>query len=128
MFAIRHSQEMTNAELTHTIGDDPVAVVRRAGLMTRAIAPIVAIISGLLVALFERRMPGRMTILVLLPYFVWDFSMSASSSDPSISGVALDAVRIAGFSAIYITFAALISLVFARLVWSGVRHLGTSTA
>jgi hypothetical protein len=128
MFAIRHSQEMTNAELTHAIGDDPVAVVRRAGFMTRSIAPIVAIISGLLVAWFERRIPGQMTILVLLPYFAWDFSMSASSSNPSILGVALDAVRIAGFSAIYITLAALMSFVFARFLWSGVRHLGTSPA
>jgi hypothetical protein len=59
MWLILHSQKMTDQQLADAIGEDPFAVLRRSGLMLKAIAPTVAIIIGILVAFLERKMPGR---------------------------------------------------------------------
>lgn len=119
MYAIRHSQEMTDDQLTRAIGDDPLAVIRRAGLMTRAIAPIAALISGILVALFERRIPGKMTAFVLAPYFLWDFSMSAFSAIRTPFQTVLEVAKVLGANAVYIALAAFTAVAIARLLTYG---------
>ena len=39
MWVILHSQTMTDQQIAHAIGEDPFAVLRRSGMMMKAIAP-----------------------------------------------------------------------------------------
>ena len=117
---------MTDQQLADAIGEDPVAVLRRSGLMMKATDPIVAIIVAVLVALVERQKPGRMAALVLIPFFLWDFSMSAFSTIRTPAKTVLEIVKVLGANAAYIVMAALVAFAIARLLIS--RTPSESTA
>jgi len=59
---------MTDAQIAHVIGDDPMRILRRASWMEYAEELIVGLIVGIFVACFEKRIPGGMTVLTLVPY------------------------------------------------------------
>ena len=119
MYAVQHSREMTDQQLARAIGTSPFAVVRRAGQMTRAIPPIVALVSAILAACLEKRTPGKITALILTPYFLWDFSMSAFSIVRTPSQAVFEAARVLGTNAMYIAVAAVVAIAVARLLAQG---------
>jgi len=116
MWLILHSQKMTDQQLAHAIGEDPFAVLRRSGLMLKAIAPTVAIIIGILVALLERKMPGRMVALVLTPYFLWDFSMSAFATVRTPAQTPVEIVKVLGMNAAYTAAAVFVAMAISRFL------------
>jgi hypothetical protein len=113
---IMHSQTMTDQQLAHAIGEDPFAVVRRSGLMMEAIDPVIAIIMGILVGLVERERPGRTVALVLTPFFLWNFSMSAFATIRTPAKTVLEIVKVLGENAVYAAVAALVAIAIVRLL------------
>lgn len=116
MWVILHSQTMTDQQLAHAIGEDPFAVLRRSGMMMKAIAPTVAIIVGCLVAIFVRKKTGRVVALVLSPYFLWDFSMSAFATIRTPAQTVVEIAKVLGTNAVYIAVAAVLAIAVARLL------------
>ena len=116
MWVILHSQTMTDQQLAHAIGEDPFAVLRRSGTMMKAIAPTVAILVGCLVALLVRKKTGRMVALVLTPYFLWDFSMSAFAKIRTPAQTLLEIARVLGTNAAYIAAAVLVAIAVVKLL------------
>jgi hypothetical protein len=116
MWVILHSQTMSDQQLAHAIGEDPFAVLRRSGMMMKAIAPTVAILVGCLVALLVRRKTGRMVALVLTPYFLRDFSMSAFARIRTPAQTLLEVARVLGTNAAYISTAAVVAVAVVRLL------------
>jgi hypothetical protein len=116
MWVILHSQTMTDQQLAHAIGEDPFAVLQRSGMMMKAIAPSVAILVGCLVALLVRKSTGRMVALVLTPYFLWDFSMSAFAKVRTPPQTLLEIARVLATNSAYIVIAVLIGVGLARLL------------
>jgi hypothetical protein len=114
MWLIVHSQRMTDQQLAHAIGDDPFAVLRRARMMTKAIAPTVAIMVGCFVALLVRRKTGRLVALVLTPYFVWDFSKTAFAYVRTPAQTLVEIVKVLGVNAAYIVTAVFIAIAVVR--------------
>jgi hypothetical protein len=118
MYAIRHSARMTDQELARAIGDDPFAVLRRAGMMSSAVTPIVVLLCGAFAALIERRSPGRMALLAVTPFLLWDFSMSAFSVPHPPALALLAAGRVLGVDALYAALAGLAALSATRVLRS----------
>jgi hypothetical protein len=116
MWLILHSQTMTDQQLARAIGEDPFAVLRRSGMMMKAIAPTVAIIAGILVALVVKKKTGRMVALALTPYFLWDFSMSAFATVRTPAQTVVEIAKVLGTNAAYIGTAVLIAVLIARLL------------
>ena len=116
MWVILHSQTMTDQQLAHAIGEDPFSVLRRSGMMAKAIAPTVAIIVGCFVALLVRKKTGRMVALVLSPYFLWDFSMSAFASVRTPAQTLVEIAKVLGTNAAYIATAVLVAVAVVRLL------------
>jgi hypothetical protein len=116
MWVILHSQTMTDQQIAHAIGKDPFAVLRRSGMMMKALAPTVAIIVGCLVAIFVRKKTGRVVALVLSPYFLWDFSMSAFATIRTPAQTAVEIGKVLGTNVVYIAVAAVIAIAVARLL------------
>jgi hypothetical protein len=115
MWLVFHSQTMTDQQLAHAIGEDPFAVLRRAGLMMKAIDPVVAIIVGIFVAFTEKKRPGRMVALVLTPFYLWDFAMSAFSTPRTPAGTLLEIAKVLGANAAYTAMAVLVAIAIAFL-------------
>jgi hypothetical protein len=116
MWVILHSQTMTDQQLAHAIGEDPFAVLRHSGMMMKAIAPAVAILVGCFVALLVRKKTGRMVALVLTPYFLWDFSMSAFAKIRTPPQTLLEIARVLGTNAAYIMSAVVVAVAVVRLL------------
>ena len=116
MWVILHSQTMTDQQLAHAIGEDPFAVLRRSGMMMKAIAPAVAILIGCFVALLVRKKTGRMVALVLTPYFLWDFSMSAFAKSRTPAQTLLEIARVLGTNAAYIMIAVVVAVAVVKLL------------
>jgi hypothetical protein len=116
MWVILHSQTMTDQQLAHAIGEDPFAVLRRSGMMMKAIAPAVAIVVVCLVAFLVRKKTGRVAALVLSPYFLWDFSMSAFATIRTPAQTVVEIAKVLGTDAVYIVVAAVIAIAVARLL------------
>jgi hypothetical protein len=116
MWVILHSQTMTDQQIAHAIGENPFAVLRRSGMMMKAIAPTVAIIVGCLVATFLRKKTGRVVALVLSPYFLWDFSMSAFATIRTPAQTVVEIARVLGTNAVYIAVASVLAIAVARLL------------
>jgi hypothetical protein len=116
MWIILHSQQMNDDQLARAIGQDPFAVIHRAGLMAKAVSPIVALIVGILVASLEKQIPGRLTALTLTPYFIWDFSMGAFSVVRSPARATLYAAKVLGTNAAYMGLAVIAAIAVSRLL------------
>jgi hypothetical protein len=116
MWVILDSQTMTDQQLAHAIGEDPFAVLLRSGMMMKAIAPAVAIIVGCLVAILVRKKTGRVVALVLSPYFLWDFSMSAFATIRTPAQTAVEIAKVLGTNAVYIAVSAVIAIAVVRLL------------
>jgi hypothetical protein len=116
MWLILHSQTMTDQQLARAIGQDPFAVLHREGMMAEAVAPTVAIIVGILVALVVKKKTGRMVALALTPYFLWDFSISAFAAVRPPAQTLVEMAKVLGTNAAYIGTAALIAVAIARLL------------
>jgi hypothetical protein len=128
IFVIRHSQDMTDQQLAQAIGQDPFAVVRRAGLMMKAVDPIVALILGILVGCFERRMPGKITILVLTPYSLWAFSKLAFAVPHPNHSATFEIVKTIGIETLYIAIGAFASIALVRLLGRDRKVASRATA
>ncbi len=100
---------MTDAQIAHAIGDDPMRVLRRASWTEYAEELIVGIIVGILVACFEKRIPGRMTALILATYIFclefWHFKRLPAAA----------VVKMFGINAACLAAAILVSIAVARL-------------
>jgi hypothetical protein len=121
MWIMLHSQQMNDDQLARAIGQDPFAVIHRAGLMPKAVSPIVALIVGILVASLEKQIPGILTALTLTPYFIWDFSMRAFSVVRSPAQAALYTTKVLGTNVAYVGLAVVAAVAVSRLllhVWS----------
>ncbi|HEY3767210.1 MAG TPA: hypothetical protein VGN44_00930 [Candidatus Angelobacter sp.] len=116
IFAIRHSHDMTDQQLVQAVGQDPFAVVRRAGRMMKAVDPIVSLILGILVGCFERRMPGKITVLVLMPYSLWAFFKLAFAVPRPNGSTALEIVRTMGIETLYIAIGAFAAIAVVRFL------------
>jgi hypothetical protein len=115
MWVILHSQTMTDQQIAHAIGTDPFAVLRRSGMMAKAIAPTVAIIVSFFFALLVRKRTGKLVVLVLTPYFLWDFSMSfATIRTPAQTLVEI--AKVLGTNAAYVAMAAFVAVATVRLL------------
>jgi hypothetical protein len=119
MYVMLHSEQMNDQQLAQAVGENPLAVIRRAALMTQAVTPIVALIVGVLVGFFERKMPGRLTALALMPYFLWEFSKRVSSVALTPAQIALRGGKVLGISAVWVALAVLAALVIVRLLARG---------
>jgi hypothetical protein len=116
MWVILHSQTMTDQQLAHAIGEDPFAVLRRSSMMMKAITPTVAILVGCFVALLMRKKTGRTVALVLTPYFLWDFYMSAFAKIRTPTETLLEIAGVLGTNGAYIIAAVVIAVSVARLL------------
>ena len=113
-YAIIHSQDMTDEQLIKVLGPHPRSVFHHAQLMMRAIDPVIALILGILVGLFEKRIPATMTVLTLVPYFLWTFSKTALAvSQPTGKAVLIWAKGL-GIYAAYVLFAVAIARFLSR--------------
>lgn len=106
---------MTDAQIAHAIGDDPVRVIRRASQMGDASVLTVGLIVGIFVAYFEKRSPGRMTALTLAPYLFWNFWHEAFARVLPPAKAAFEIVKVSGINTAYLALAILVSVVVARL-------------
>ena len=75
-----------------------------------------AIIVGCLVAIFVRKKTGRVVTLVLSPYFLWDFSMSAFATIRSPAETVVEIAKVLGTNTVYIAVAAVLAIAVARLL------------
>ncbi|SRR6266404_4062599 len=116
MWLILHSRTMTDQQLAHAIGEDPFAVLRRSGMMMKAIAPTVAVMVGCFVALLMRKKTGRVVVLVLTPYFLWDFSMSAFATVRTPAQTLVEIGKVLGTNAAYVATAVCVGVVLVRLL------------
>ncbi len=119
IYILLHSQQMTDQQLAHAIGRNPFAVLHWAGLLECAIDPILALLVGAYVACFERRIPGRITALVLAPYFLWNFRSLAFATVRPPAETALKIAKVLGTNAAYIMVAAFAAFAIARLLGNG---------
>jgi hypothetical protein len=85
-------------------------------MMMKAIAPTVAIIVGCLVATFLRKKTGRVVALVLSPYFLWDFSMSAFATIRTPAQTVVEIAKVLGTNAVYLAVASVLAIAVARLL------------
>jgi hypothetical protein len=116
MWVIVHSRTMTDQQIAHAIGEDPFGVLRRSGMMMKAIAPTVAIIVGCLIAIFVRKKTGRVVALVLSPYFLWDFSMSAFATIRTPAQTVVEIAKVLSTNVVYIAISAVLAIAVARLL------------
>src|SRR5580704_920527 len=116
MWVIVHSRTMTDEQIAHAIGEDPFGVLRRSGMMMKAIAPTVAIIVGCLIAIFVRKKTGRVVALVLSPYFLWDFSMSAFATIRTPAQTVVEIAKVLSTNVVYIAICAVLAIADARLL------------
>ena len=116
MYVMLYSQQMSDQQLAQAIGQDPFAVIRRTALMTRAVKLVAALVVGILIACFERRMPGKLTALVLTPYFIWDFSMRAFSVARTPAQTAITIGKVLGVNVAWVVLSVLVALAVARLI------------
>jgi len=112
---------MTDAQIAHAIGDDPVRVIRRASQMGDAAELSVGLIVGILVACVEKRVPGRMTAFTLAPYFFWNFWNEAFARALPPAESAFKVAKVSGINAVYLALAILVSVAVARLFSSRAR-------
>jgi hypothetical protein len=105
--------KMTDAQIAHAIGDDPMRVLRRSIRIGYVVELTVALIVGILVACFERQTPGRMTALTLAPYISWCYygHLPFATGRP----LAVAVTRELGISVVYLGLAILVSVGVARL-------------
>jgi len=100
---------MTDAQIAHAIGDDPMRILRRASWMEYAEELVVGLIVGIFVACFEKRIPGRMTALILVPYIFflefWHFKRLPAAA----------VAKMFGINAACLAAAILVSVAVARL-------------
>ena len=122
MWVILHSQTMTDQQLAHAIGEDPFAVLRRSGMMMKAIAPIAAITVACFVALLVRQKTSRAVGLVLSPYFLWDFSMSAFAKVRTPAQMLVEIAKVLGTNAAYIVIAIFVAVAVVRLLTKRVSN------
>lgn len=113
---IYYSQTMTDQEIARAIGEDPFRALRRASLMLEAVVPAVGLVVGILIASFERRMPGRLTVLALLPLLCVNFRHLAFGKALPQAEPALKILRESGIDAAYLALAVLTSVGVARLL------------
>jgi len=106
---------MTDAQIAHAIGDDPVRVIRRASQMGDASVLTVGLIVGILVACVEKRIPGRMTAFTLVPYFFWNFWHEAFARGLPPAESVFKVARVSGINIAYLALAILVSVAVARL-------------
>jgi hypothetical protein len=112
---IYYSRTMTDQEIARAIGEDPFRALRRASLMLDAVVPAVGLVVGMLVACFERRMPGRLTVLALAPLLCVNFRHVAFGTALPRAELALKVLRESGMDAAYLALAVLTSVGVARL-------------
>jgi hypothetical protein len=120
---------MTDAQIAHTIGDDPFRVLRRSVRMEYAVQLSVGLIVGIFVACFERRIPGRMMALTLAPYTLWCYyeHLPFTRALPP-KAAAFAVAKDFGLSAAYLALAILVSVVVARLFSRGTGKTMTGAA
>ncbi|MGB6474396.1 MAG: hypothetical protein WBF04_09985 [Candidatus Sulfotelmatobacter sp.] len=106
---------MTDAQIAHAIGDDPVRVIRRASELGDAAILTVGLIVGIFVACFEKRSPGRMTALTLAPYLFWNFWHEAFARTLPPAEAAFKVAKVSGINIAYLALAILVSVAVARL-------------
>ena len=116
MWLIVHSQTMTDQQLAHAIGEDPLAVMRRSRMMMKAIDPAVAIIVGCFVALLLRKNTGKVVALVLTPYFLFDFSKMAFAYVQTPARTLIEIAKVLGTNTAYIASAVLVAVALVRLL------------
>ena len=124
MRVILYSQTMSDEQIGHAIGDDPMRVVRRASRMGDAAEVAVGLIVGILVACFEKRIPGRLTAVILTPFFFWNFWHIAFARALPPRDAVFKVARVSGISAIYLALSVLMSVAVARWFW---RHGRSAT-
>jgi hypothetical protein len=101
---ILYSRTMTDEQIALAIGDDPVRVIRHASQMAAAVAPAVGLIFGIFVACFEKRIPGRMTALILAPYFFWNFWHLAFATGSPPAEAAFKVIKVCAINATYLAW------------------------
>ena len=121
MHVILYSQTMSQPQVAHAIGDDPMRVVRRASRMGDAAEAAVGVIVGIFVACFEKQIAGRITALILTPYFFWNFWHIAFARALPPAEAGFKVIKVSGISAAYLALAVLISVAAARLFWRRTR-------
>jgi hypothetical protein len=114
-FAVLHSHDMSYQQIRQAIGQDPITVIRNAGMLMSAIDPVVGLAVAVIIACVERRVPGRMTALILAPYFLWALSKSAFSVPRPAGQMALMISKAVGTNVMYIVVAVFVATAIARL-------------
>jgi hypothetical protein len=130
MYVVLHSQQLSDEELAHAIGQDPFAVIRRAGLMSSAVVPIAAVLSGIFVVCFETRRPGIVAALVLMPYLLFDFAHMALATRGTAAQTVAKIITVLGTDAAYMITAVIAAKVISGAVqfpakpWRSSGHRG----
>src|SRR5438270_8962319 len=99
---IWYSQTMNDKQIEQAIGQDPFEVIRRAALMEDAVVPALALVVGISIGFFERRKPGTLTTLVLMPVFLTNLWYIAFVKGRPGSEMALKPLKEFGTYGIYL--------------------------
>jgi len=116
---IFYAQTMTDKQIADAIGEDPFRALRRVSLLMEAVLPTVGLIIAMLVACIERRIPGRMTALILAPCFFWNFWHLAFARALPRAELVLKVLKESGIDVACLALAVWVSIVVAQFLTPG---------